>query len=172
MYLSLFATTLLLCLGHPASDGSTASQPTIAWHDFKMSICEISGSPTAAAWNLDFYLFEDDLKAALYGDPTAPQLPGADVLAYLNAHFRLSVDGRAAAPLQLTGTKTKEAGLLQFSCTLPLARAGGASSVAIHCDLMLEKFRNQTNMVYLKMAGKPQQVIKMDGNKRDASAAL
>ena len=134
---------LLLCL-----DWSTLPQAaTPAWHDLKMSVCEIAFVPETQIFEVKFYLFEDDLKATLYplmhsGPVTAP-----DASAYILKHFALKVNNQ---PLPLTYASMREKNdqvLVQFSS--PKIPDGKLRTLLVQNDLLTEQFRQQVNMVYM-----------------------
>lgn len=126
--------------------------PVLAVHDFKLSVCEIRYEDSIGTYELKFYLFQDDLKAALYDDPAAPAMAEADVAGYIRQHFTFRPGGETV-PLRYESMREKnDQVLVRFT-------VGGEGPdtydhLSIRNTILVEKFRQQSNMVYLYLPGK------------------
>ncbi|MBI5914316.1 MAG: hypothetical protein HY842_03000 [Bacteroidetes bacterium] len=122
-------------------------------HDFKMSVCEVIYSAESESFEVKFYLFTDDLTAALAGDPNAA-LPARETISnYILKHFDLTVNGgRQALSFESIRQKNDQV-LVQF--TTPKVAAKSISKMTVKNSVFTEKFRDQTNMVYVIFPGKP-----------------
>ncbi len=120
-------------------------------HDFKMSVCEINYVQEREAFEVRFYIFQDDLKETLYGDPLAAQLEEAAVRTYILEHVEIQLNGRQMA-LDYSGIKERsdQVQVIFFSKTYKLEEL---RNVLVINDLLLDKFKKQTNMVYLSIPG-------------------
>jgi hypothetical protein len=76
----IFISVFLLLPFHPGLGEVLAGIP----HDFKMSVCEIVYVPENQGFDVKFYLFADDLKAAVYGNPEAAELAAEVAGNYVN----------------------------------------------------------------------------------------
>jgi hypothetical protein len=135
-------------------------------HDFKMSVCELIYEPSDRHFDVKVYLFTDDLTQALTGDPRAT-LPTREAISqYILQHLELYVNN-SRQELQFYSIRQKEEQtLLQFRTP---ALASSPSGVYVKNDLLLEKFSEQSNMVYLMVPGKSRQVEALGNNRRNAS---
>ncbi len=123
-----------------------------AAHEFKMSVCEIVYSQKEEAFDVKFYLFQDDLKETLYGDPGADHLEADAVKNYILQKVKLSINGQGQ-PLAFRSMKNKEDQVLVVFST-PRHTLSNTSSILISNQLLVEKFRKQTNMVFVEMPGR------------------
>lgn len=129
--------------------------PSVLWisglgplkaHDFKMSVCEVVYSPEKEAFDVKFYLFQDDLRTALYGNPNAPAIEEDKAADYLLRHFSLSVNGQQQ-PIAFQSMQGKnDQVLLQFSTQK--IHLQSVATMQVKNSLLIEKFRDQINMVY------------------------
>ncbi len=120
-------------------------------HDFKMSVTEVVYSVEAKAFEVKFYLFTDDLTATLAGDPMAPLPTQTDISNYILKHFGLSVNGvKYALTFQSIRQKNDQV-LVTFSTAVFTQKI---SKITVKNSLMVEKFKEQTNMVYAILPGK------------------
>ena len=137
---SLF--TFLLALGNPAA----------ADHDFKMSVTEVVFFEEKKAFEVKFYLFTDDLTATLTGDPNAALPASQDIGDYILKHFELSVNGgKQALTFQSIRQKNDQV-LVTFSTHVFTQKK--IAKITVKNSLLVEKFREQTNMVYAILPGK------------------
>lgn len=135
----------------------------LADHDFKLSVCEIVYSPDKQAFDLKFYIFQDDLKAALYNNPNAPEIRKADAGDYILKHFSLSLDGRPLA-LKLRSMEEKnDQVLLHF--TTPKAPPSPTAALSVKNTLLIGNFRDQINMLYLIFPEKEKKTLMMNATK-------
>ncbi len=135
-------------------------------HDFKMSVCELIYEPSDRHFEIKVYLFTDDLTQALTGDPRAPLPPREAISQYVQQHLELYVNN-SHQQLQFYSIRQKEEQtLLQFRT--PVLSAS-PSQIYVKNDLLLEKFSEQSNMVYLIAPGKSKQVEALGNNRRNAS---
>ncbi|MEY3050510.1 MAG: hypothetical protein RLY31_295 [Bacteroidota bacterium] len=126
--------------------------PLPAVHDFKLSVCEIRYEDSLHTYALKFYLFQDDLKAAIYDDPTAPTLSESDVADYIRQHFSFRPDGESV-PMQYESMKEKnDQVLVRFTVGGP--ERATYRHLSIQNTILVEKFRQQSNMVYLYLPGR------------------
>ena len=61
-------------------------------HDFKMSVCEIVYQPELSNFEIQLYIFQDDLKETIYGNPEAERLESHPVAEYINKHLSAEND--------------------------------------------------------------------------------
>lgn len=135
-------------------------------HDFKMSVCELIYEPSDRHFEIKVYLFTDDLTQALTGDPRAPLPPREAISQYVQQHLELYVNN-SRQQLQFYSIRQKEEQtLLQFRTQ---SLEGSPASIFVKNDLLLEKFSEQSNMVYLVAPGKSKQVEALGNNRRNAS---
>jgi hypothetical protein len=104
--------------------------------------------PSAQAnLQLRFYLFHDDLKEALYGEPDHVELDPEKAATYIANHFSLRIDGKPM-PLHFDTMKWKNDQVqLQFTC--PHAHFNGSKRIEVRNTILIETFPRQVNMVYL-----------------------
>jgi hypothetical protein len=126
-------------------------KPVAADHDFKMSVTELVFSEEKKAFEVKVYLFTDDLTATLAGDPNAA-LPASKAIGdYVLKHFELSVNGgKQALTFQSIRQKNDQV-LATFSSPVFTQKI---KKITVKNSLMLEKFKEQTNMVYAILPGK------------------
>jgi hypothetical protein len=138
-------------------------------HEFKMSVCEIIYSESDKHFEVKAYLFMDDVTEAITGDPKAP-LPNRDQLVqYVQKHFSLQVDGQAQT-LQFYALRQKEEQVLLHFTAPALGKS--PASVTVKDDLLIEKFSEQTNMVYLIVPGHNKKVEALDKKKTQVAFSL
>lgn len=115
-------------------------------HDLKLSVCEIEYRAETESCHLTFYIFQDDLKEALYADPLSPRLEQKDVENYILKRFEWKLNGAKQA-IQFRSLREKNDQVaVQFSSeNVPNS---GLSEIYIKNTLLLEQFRTQVNMVY------------------------
>ena len=131
-----------------------------------MSVCELIYEPSDRHFEIKVYLFTDDLTQALTGDPRAPLPPREAISQYVQQHLELYVNN-SHQQLQFYSIRQKEEQtLLQFRT--PVLSAS-PSQIYVKNDLLLEKFSEQSNMVYLIAPGKSKQVEALGNNRRNAS---
>ncbi len=139
-------------------------------HEFKMSVCEISFSAEANAFEVKFYLFQDDLKEALYDNPEAPELDKSDVDSYIIENVRLSF-GDENQSLQFQSIQEKNDQVL-VSYTLPCSKPPSFSKLLISNQLLIEKFKKQSNMVFLQMPDREKMTLILDAKKTEGEFEL
>ena len=124
-------------------------------HDFKMSICEIIHQPEQGNVMLKIYLFADDLTQTLTGNASAP-LPDRNAISqYVGQHIQLKINDYVME-LEFAGLRQKdEQVLLQYQ-----TRPNGFSAIGtiqLTNTLLLEQFKDQSNIVYAIQPGKNKQ---------------
>lgn len=125
--------------------------PAVADHDFKMSVTEVVYSADSKAFEIKFYLFIDDLTATLAGDKNAA-LPSSQVIGdYIQKHFELDVNGGKQA-LNFQSIRQKNDQVLATFSTSVFPKK--ISNIKVKNSLLIEKFREQTNMVYALLPNK------------------
>lgn len=160
IYLSAFVTFLLSCFVSPHRE-------IYKVHDFKLSVCEIVWSPDQEHFEVKFYIFHDDLREAIYGKPDYPKLDPTDISTYLLKRFEISL---SAQPVKLEFSSFREKNdqvLHQFNS--PKIRLTPNSKILVKNTLLLEKFRDQINMVYVIFPDKPKQTQMMNAVKSEVS---
>ncbi len=128
-------------------------------HDLKLSVCEIAYRQDTESFELTFYLFQDDFKAVLYGNPNAPQIEVRAAAAYVGAHFEWQVNQRRQELRFASMREKNDQVAVQFtSAIIPLNQV---SEIHVNSTLLIEKFREQVNMVYaiLPQQGKKVQML-------------
>ena len=138
-----------------------------AAHDFKMSVCEIIYSPEKEAFDVKFYLFQDDLKAAVYGNPLAEIVEAGAVSAYILKHFYLGLDGQQQTLSYHSLREKNDQVLVQF--TTPKISPKTKASITVKSTLLTEKFRDQINMVYLIFPEKSNKTQMLNATKTEGS---
>ena len=139
-------------------------------HDFKLSVCEIIYTPENEAFDLKFYIFQDDLKATLYNNLNAPEIETKAAGDYILKHFNLSLDGQ---PQALTFQSIKEKNdqvLVEFTTSKISPKAN--TKMAVKNTLFLEKFRDQINMLYLILPEKSKMTLMLNATKTEGSFSL
>ncbi len=135
-------------------------------HDFKMSVCEIVYSAENEAFDVKFYLFQDDLKSVLYDNPDAPTIEEIKASEYILRHFNLNINGQAQALVFQSIKGKNDQVLAQFSTQkIPLS---SLSKMQVKNNLFLEKFREQINMVYALLPGRDKLVQMLNATKTEA----
>lgn len=119
---------------------------------------------------LKFYLFRDDLKVALYGDPDHPNIEQEKARKYVQDHFRLSVNGKSVALRFDSMQEKNDQLLLQF--TSPGTRDLHPSTLEVTNTLLNTEFRNQVNMVYLIAPGKDRITMMLHASKTVGTFSL
>ncbi len=148
MFVLLF-TLLLLHVPPPA-------------HEFKMSVCEVVYEPSGRHFGIKAYLFIDDLTEAITGDAQAA-LPARDQIEqYMQTHLQLHVDGQKQV-LTFQSIRQKE-DQVQLLFAAP-ALAAAPLKVGVSNNILLEKFVEQTNMVYLIMPGSSKKAEALDAKR-------
>jgi hypothetical protein len=137
-------TPLILLLLLLPAIGST---PLTLEHDFKLSVCEIIYDQPRQLFELKFYLFQDDLKDCLYNDPAAPELKEKDAVEYIRLHFSLW-SNQQQQELNFQSLREKNDQVLVTFHTRPLPLKN-QRTLRVQNSVFLEKFRQQTNMIYL-----------------------
>ncbi|GAB4250831.1 MAG: hypothetical protein Kow0027_14460 [Saprospiraceae bacterium] len=147
-----------------------AAQRPGSFHDFKMSVCEMTFPLENEDLQLKFYLFQDDLKAALYDNPDAPNIDEEKAAAYIADHFKISVNGQVAT-LHFNSMRMKnDQVLLEFTC--PGTRFRSPVQLGVHNTILVEQFRKQVNMVYLNAPGKDRITLMLHASKTDGTFSL
>ena len=139
---------------------------TTAVHDFKMSVCEVVYAPSNDNFDVKFYIFTDDLNAAL-GHEAGAALPGREeVTQYVQQHFSLQINSVPQALTFYSLRQKDEQVLVQFSTP----KLGGATPLKIQVkdNLLVEKFREQSNVVYAILPGKSKKTAVLDSGKQEA----
>ncbi|MBK8566247.1 MAG: hypothetical protein IPN76_23625 [Saprospiraceae bacterium] len=120
-------------------------------HEFKMSVTEVVYVEEKKAFEVKVYLFTDDLTATLTGDPNAA-LPASKTIGdYVLKHLKLSVnDGKQVLTFQSIRQKNDQV-LATFSTPVFTQKI---KKINVKNSLLIEKFKEQTNMVYALLPGK------------------
>ncbi len=130
--------------------GQVGNAPALD-HDFKMSVTEVVYSAETKAFEVKFYLFTDDLTATLAGDKNAPLPASKDIGDYVLKHFELSVNG-GKQTLTFQSIRQKNDQVLATFSTPVFPQK--ITEINVKNSLLVEKFREQTNMVYALLPGK------------------
>lgn len=159
----LFVNVLISALWSVANTVPAAA-PVL--HDYKMSVCEIVCSPQNTV-AVKFYLFTDDLTATITGNPQNALPAGQLVGEYILKHFRMSVNG-SAQNLSFQSIRQKnDQVLVEFGG--PDMAGKSISTVQVKNDLLLEKYKDQVNMVYAIFPEKSKQVRMLDAGNREGA---
>ena len=139
-------------------------------HDFKMSVCEMVYAPEKEAFDVKFYLFQDDLKQTLYGNQDVRSIDGEEARDYILKHFEMSANG-LKQPLSYQSMREKDDQVLvQFrTAKIPLE---GLSGVQVKNSLLTGTFREQINMVYLVLLGKPKQTLMLNAMRTEGELSF
>lgn len=120
-------------------------------HDFKMSVTEVVYSSDTRAFEVKVYLFIDDLTATMTGDPKA-SLPASKTIGdYVLKHLELSVNGGKQL-LSFQSIRQKNDQVLATFSTPVFPQK--ITKINVKNSLLIEKFKEQTNMVYALLPGK------------------
>ena len=139
-------------------------------HDFKMSVCEITYEEEQKVFEVKFYLFQDDLKVAIFGNPIPPELEASSVSNYILKKTKLSLNEKAIA-LSFSEMKERE-DQIQVVFRSEVISLSPNSKLKISNQLFLDKFKQQTNMVYLNMPGRSKITQIMNGAKTEVEFPL
>lgn len=120
-------------------------------HDFKMSVTEVVFSEEKKSFEVKFYLFTDDLTATLTGDPLAPLPAQTNISNYILKHFELSVNGSKQVLTFQSIRQKNDQVLATFSTPVFNQKI---KKINVKNSLLIEKFKEQTNMVYALLPGK------------------
>lgn len=153
-----------------ATSASLNPAATGMMHEFKMSVCEVIYLPENQAFDLKFYLFQDDFKETLYGNPLAEKIEATAARDYILKHFELIVNGQQQ-PLSYQDMREKsDQVLLQFtSQKIPIS---GISKIRVKNSLLLEKFRKQINMMYFLFPEKPKQTLMLNATRTEGELSF
>lgn len=139
-------------------------------HDFKLSVCEMVYVPEKQSFDIKFYLFQDDLKAALYNDPNATGINAEAAGDYIIKHFSLRIDGHQQS-LKLKSMQEKnDQVLVNFS--VPLISTKPPASLLVKNTLLLEKFRDQINMLYLILPENDKKTLMLNATRTEGNFSL
>jgi hypothetical protein len=138
-----------------------------AAHDFKLSVCEIVYAPEKQTFTLKFYLFHDDLKAVLYNNPNAPEIEAKAASEYVLKHFDLSLDGQPQALTYQSIREKNDQVLVEFST--PKISPKANAKLTVRNSLLIEKFRDQINMLYLILPEKEKKTMMLNATKTEGS---
>ncbi|MCC6724030.1 MAG: hypothetical protein IT258_05930 [Saprospiraceae bacterium] len=120
-------------------------------HDFKMSVTEVVYKEETKAFEVKVYLFIDDLTATLTGDPNAALPTSKTIGDYVLKHLELNVNGgKQVLSFQSIRQKNDQV-LATFSTPVFTQKI---KKINVKNSLLIEKFREQTNMVYALLPGK------------------
>ncbi len=140
---------------------------SFATHEFKMSVCEIVYSEEKEIFDVKFYLFQDDLKEAIYGDPKAGNLEADSVRNYILQKVKLSVN-RQEQPLIFQSIQNKN-DQVQVTFSTPKHIHSNISNILVSDQLLIEKFSKQTNMVFVEMPGRSKLTQILDVKKTEGT---
>lgn len=119
---------------------------------------------------LKFYLFQDDLKTALHGNPDAPAIDEEKARAYIQEHFKLTRNG-LEIKLRFSAMRMKnDQVLLEFNC--PGVRFQSPGKLLVRNTILTEQFRKQVNMVYLNAPGKDRITLMLHAAKTEGTFSL
>ena len=123
-----------------------------AEHELKMSVCEMKYDEEAGRFDIFFYLFQDDLKETLTGDPNAVRLDTAAVAKYISTHFEVRMNEKTTAITFQSIEERKDQVRVRF--TSETCSLAGQSGLLVTNRLLIDTFRKQTNMTYLILPGR------------------
>ena len=157
---------LLLAMLAISLSANTASAPP---HDLRLSVCEIEFLPEAQQFELRFFLFGDDFRLGIYGDPMHDPIAPEDAAAYLLDHFLIRFNGEKI-PVKYKNILEK-AGQTQVRFrTRPVAQL--PSEITIDNTILLEHFPSQVNMHFLLLPGQSRKSLLLKKGKTRGTFAL
>lgn len=122
------------------------------------------------ALQLKFYLFQDDLKMALYDNPDAPAIDEAKAAAYIQKHFIMTVKGKPQT-MKFVSMRFKDDQVkLEFAC--PKITLKGLNQIHILNTILIEQFKKQVNMVYLNAPGKDRVTLMLHAYQTEGTISL
>lgn len=139
-------------------------------HEFKMSICEIVQSSEGKGFEVRFYLFQDDFKQALYGDPEAQKIESADAKKYINEHTSLTLNNLLVEPRFQSIQEKKDQVLLTFQ--VDISPNQKIEKIDLSNRLLIEHFSTQVNMVYFVKPDGEKLVQMLDASRTEAGFSL
>ena len=122
-------------------------------HDFKMSVCEMVYDGLNQQFEVRYYLFQDDLKEVVYGDPFSAHLEEEKVVSYILEKTKIKLADKYIE-LKYKELKEKEDQVL-VTFTSGKINITDYSTLFISNQIMIEKFRTQTNLVYVILPNRP-----------------
>ncbi|MEO1262875.1 MAG: DUF6702 family protein [Bacteroidota bacterium] len=135
-------------------------------HEFKMSVCEIVYEENAQHFQVHFYLFQDDLKEAVYGDPESPLLEKEKIASYILAKTKIELKDKNVELMQREmKEKDDQVMMTFFSEKINIEHY---STLSISNQIMIEKFRTQTNMVYVSLPNRSKWTQILNAQKTEA----
>ena len=134
-------------------------------HDLYLSICEME-QPADGLLEIRYYLFHDDLKMALYNDPTAPEIHPDDAQRYIAQNTQLLLNGELVTPTFQTLDYRKEQ--VRLSYQVELGPGQILKKIDLTDCLLIEHFRTQVNMVYFVKPDGDRLVQMLDAGKVEA----
>lgn len=139
-------------------------------HDFKMSVCELVQVPAKDGFEVKFYLFKDDLTHTLASGPNAA-LPSQETIgAYILQHFDLSVDGKLQTLHFQSMREKNDQVLVQFATDK--LKSPRFTKVSVHNSLLIENFKDQSNMIYLILPEKSKMTQVLNAGKTQGDFSL
>ncbi len=133
---------LVFCL----SANATAPRP----HDLRLSVCEIEYLPAKGLFELRFFLFADDFRLGIYGDPLHETIQPEDAVRYLLEHFLIRFDGEKISVKYQTIMEKAGQTQVRFQ-TDPLSSL--PTRITIDNTILLREFPAQVNMHFLLLPG-------------------
>lgn len=128
----------------------SANVPSPPPHDLRMSVCEIEYLPEEQQFELRFFLFGDDFRLGIYGDPLHDPIVPEEAAAYLLDHFLIRFNGEKI--LVKYKNMLEKAGQTQVQFrTGPVVQM--PSEITIDNTILLEHFPSQVNMHFLLLPG-------------------
>ena len=160
---TLLAGGLLLAVvtvGATRSFGATRH----AVHPFYISVCQVDHNPDAAALEMSFRIFMDDLELALESMGTERLHLGTEREAekadlyigrYLARHVVIEINGRRVSPAFLG----KEVDPDAMWCYMEVENIPVLESMTMTNSLLLETFEDQVNLVHVNANGQKKSLI-------------
>ncbi len=134
-----------------------------------MSVCEIEYLPELHQFELRFFLFGDDFRLGIYGDPLHDPITAEDATAYLLDHFLIRFNGEKI--LVKYKNMLEKAGQTQVQFrTGPVDQL--PAEITIDNTILLERFPSQVNMHFLLLPGQSRRSLLLKKGKTRGSFEL
>ncbi len=147
----------------------SANAPSTLPHDLRLSVCEIEYLPEESAFELRFFLFADDFRLGIYGDPLHDSIAPRDAVAYLLGHFLVRFDGEKVIVKYKNIMEKAGQTQVQFR-TDPVAYL--PRQITIDNTILLAEFPEQVNMHFLLLPGRNRMSLLLKKGKTQGSFEL
>lgn len=135
-----------------------------AVHPFYISVCQVDHNPDAAALEMSFRIFMDDLELALetmgterlhLGTERETEKADLYIGRYLARHVVIEINGRRASPAFLG----KEVDPDAIWCYMEVENIPELESMTMTNTLLLETYEDQVNLVHVNANGQKKSLV-------------